>query len=206
MDEQKKIGIYGGSFDPVHLGHLNLAIELKELRGLDEVWFCPAQSNPLKTDTPSATASQRLQMLEAAIEGIPFFKVINNEILRPAPSYTIDTLKELYEQFPGYIFSLLLGEDSVSGFFRWHLPSDILSLAKVYVGARTGEIDPCRYGGEDQKLVQALQQGITQTRLMDISATMIRDRLSRELYCGHLLPAKVMDYIQQNKLYCKVNL
>lgn len=200
-EEQKKIGLYGGTFDPLHLGHINLAIELKELRGLDEVWFCPAQCNPHKTETPHASAAQRLEMLSLGLEGIPSFKVIDNEMKRPAPSYTIDTLTELKEQNPHAAFSLLLGEDSIPGFFRWNQPLEIISLANVYIGSRTGEIDRSRYSGEDQKILQALQQGTTQTCLMDISATLIRDRLSRGLYCGHLIPAKVLDYIKVNQLY-----
>lgn len=198
---QKKVGLYGGTFDPIHYGHLNLAVELLELCGLDEVWFCPAQSNPHKTEDPAAQAVHRLKMIQLAIEEIPYFKVIDSEIKRPAPSYTIDTLKELKEQNPTTVFSLLLGEDSVSGFFRWREPLAILQLANVHVGSRTGEVDSNRYGGEDQAILQAIRQGMTQTRLMDICSTMIRDRLGRGLYCGHLLPAKVIDYIKHNQLY-----
>lgn len=201
VEVQKKIGLYGGTFDPIHFGHINLAIELLELCNLDEVWFCPAQSNPHKAVVPVAEASQRLKMLELALQGIPAFRPIECEILRPAPSYTIDTLKGLIEQYPEYSFSLLLGEDSIPGFFRWHQPLEILERAKLYVGSRTGEIDRNRYSGEDQKILQAIQQGMTQTRLMDISATLVRDRLSRGLYCGHLIPSKVIDYIKENRLY-----
>lgn len=200
-EEQKKIGLYGGTFDPIHFGHLNLAIELLELRGLDEVWFCPAQSNPHKSVEPGAEASHRVNMLELALKEIPAFKVISNEVRRPAPSYTIDTLKELKEQYPDYSFSLLLGEDSISGFFRWHQPLEIIEKANLYIGSRIGEIDQNRYSGEDQKILQAIQQGMTQTRLMDVSATLVRDRLSRGFYCGHLIPAKVLDYIRDNRLY-----
>lgn len=197
----RKIGLYGGTFDPVHLGHINLAIELCELRSLDEVWFCPAQANPHKNTGPVVDAAHRLEMLKLAIEGIPNFKIIENELQRQSPSFTVDTLNELKTAYPEYAFSLLLGEDSISGFFRWHLPNEILQIANVYIGSRTGEIDRNRYSGEDQKVFQALQQGMTQTRLMDISSTMIRDRLGRNLYSGHLIPAKVLDYIKQYSLY-----
>lgn len=199
--EQKKIGIYGGTFDPIHFGHLNLAVELLELRGLDEVWFCPAQSNPHKPDAPITAAAHRLRMLELAFEGMPNFKVISNEIQRPAPSYFIDTIIELKELYPDYAFFLLLGEDSIPGFFRWRQPLDILEKASLCIGSRIGEFDRNRYSGEDPKILQAIQQGMTQTRLMDVSATLVRDRLGRGLYCGHLIPAKVMDYIKENQLY-----
>lgn len=200
-EEKTKIGLYGGTFDPIHLGHINLAVELAELRGLDEVWFCPAQSNPHKTDIPGGSMSQRMAMVQVAVQDIPNFKVIDNEARRPAPSYTIDTLKELKEAYPNNDFYLLLGEDSISGFFRWYQLPELLGIAKIFTGSRTGEFDKNRYSGEDQRVLAALVEGLTQTRLMDISATMIRDRLSRGLYCGHLLPGKVIDYIKQNGLY-----
>lgn len=200
-EQKKKIGFFGGTFDPIHFGHINLAIELRELRALDEIWFCPAQSNPLKTQAPSSSALQRLNMLKLAVADIPFFKVIDNEILRPAPSYTIDTLNELTQANPGYVFSLILGEDSISCFFRWNQPLEITVKAAPLIGCRTGEMDLNRYSGENPEILKALSQGITQTSLMDISATLIRDRLARGLYCGHLLPAKVIDDIKQNNLY-----
>lgn len=200
-NQQKKVGFYGGTFDPVHFGHLNLAVELLELRELDEVWFCPAQTNPHKTEIPGAEISHRLAMLELAVAELPFFKVIDDEARRAAPSYTVDTIKTLKEKNPDVSFSLLLGEDSLSGFFRWHQPSEIVDLVKIYTGSRTGEIDRNRFGGEDQRIMNALLEGMTQTRLMDISATMVRDRLNRGLYCGHLVPGKVLDYIKQNRLY-----
>lgn len=199
--KKKKVGIYGGTFDPVHFGHINLAVEVLELRALDEVWFCPAQCNPHKSDEPHADVAQRLAMLRLALQHIPHFAVIDNEAKRPLPSYTSDTLQELIGLYPENEYSLLLGEDSIPGFFRWHQPQQIVEMVKVYIGSRIGEIDRNRYSGEDPRVVAALQEGMTQTRLMDISATMVRDRLKRGLYCGHLVPGIVLDYIRQNKLY-----
>src|ERR1700741_3811719 len=93
------IGIYGGTFDPIHLGHLNLAIDMLEKRNLDEIWFCPAWISPHKlAKEPAAAAHHRLAMLQLAIAGIPQFRILDVEIQRQGPAYTVDTLRELIEQ------------------------------------------------------------------------------------------------------------
>lgn len=94
----KRIGFFGGTFDPIHLGHLNLAVEIMEKRQLDEVWFCPARVNPFKQDEQATDAFQRLEMVKIAIRDIPFFRAVDVEMSREGPSYTYDTIVELQKK------------------------------------------------------------------------------------------------------------
>jgi nicotinate-nucleotide adenylyltransferase len=200
----KKVGLLGGSFDPVHFGHLNLAFELMEKRGLDEVWFIPTQISPHKLHLLPVDLSHRLAMLHLAIEGIESFKVHDIEAKLPPPSYTIYTLQALMQQEKEYQFYLLLGEDALPGFFKWHLPQEIIKLLPLYIGSRSGVWtldDPLL----DSSIKEAIERGLTPTRLMDISSTQLRDRLAAKLPCPHLIPASALDYIHQNQLYTETN-
>jgi nicotinate-nucleotide adenylyltransferase len=204
MREFKHVGIYGGTFDPIHFGHINLALEIMEYHQLDEVWFCPANNNPHKQEIISATAEHRLAMLELALADLPDFGILPNELERPGPSYTIDTLKELVNEenetsYPSK-FYLILGEDSVPGFYRWREPAEIIKLAPPLVGKRFFSEKSLELEGNPE-ITEALLKGMTPTRLMEISATQIRDRVRKGLYIGHLLPAKVAEYIGHNRLY-----
>lgn len=194
-----KIGLYGGSFDPLHFGHLNLALELKEKRQLDEVWFCPAKISPFKTHAaPKVAGQQRLEMLRSVLKEIPGFRVLEIEVNREGPSYTVDTLLDLRQTYPEHEFYILMGEDALSHFFKWHKADEIVSLAKIAVGSRaqgSGEIMG------DAGIQRALSEGMTKTRIMEISSTEIRERLKKRLYCGHLIPAKILAFIYQNDLY-----
>lgn len=201
----KKIGIFGGTFDPIHFGHLNLAIELMEKKDLNEVWFVPAQINPHKLEkNPPVSLEHRLAMLQLATEDTPGFIVQDIEGKRPSPSYTVDTLREFIanekqETSPNQ-FYLILGEDSIPGFFQWHLPDEIIKLTPLLIGSRSG-LWTYDNPGVDPVIKEAIQKGLTQTRIMDISSTEVRDRLEKKLYSGHLIPAKVLAYIKQNQLY-----
>src|SRR5436853_4449646 len=138
----KRIGLFGGTFDPIHFGHLNLAFELMEKRGLDQVWFIPTQINPFKMEVPPTSMEHRLTMVQLAIRDIPQFHLKDLEKKRPPPSYTIHTLQafiaeEAYSPTPNQ-FYLLLGEDSLPGFFQWHLPEEIVKLVPLLIGLRSG--------------------------------------------------------------------
>lgn len=202
----KLIGIYGGSFDPVHIGHLSLAIEMVEAHGLDEVWFCPTGQNPRKYRMSSGP-EHRLNMLRLAIEGEPRFRILETEIAKPEPSYTVDTLEELHKaeskSSDPKAFALILGTDSARDFHKWRKPEEIIRLAQPLVGRR---IDESGGGLEDEfegtpDVIAALKRGVTPTRIMEISSIEIRYRLRKGKYCGHLLPRKVLDYIGANHLY-----
>lgn len=200
----KNIGLLGGTFDPIHFGHLNLAFELMEKKELDQVWFIPAQINPFKVQFPPISIDHRLAMVQLAIQDIPQFHLKDLEKERPPPSYTIDTLKafiaeEAYSSAPHQFF-LLLGEDSISGFIHWHLSEEIVDRVPLLIGSRSG-LWQTEFDSFNLPIREAIQKGMTPTRLMDISGTEIRKRFNEKLYCGHLVPAIVLDYIVANRLY-----
>lgn len=201
-----RIGIYGGTFDPIHFGHLNLAFELMEKAQLNEVWFVLAQVNPHKMEAVPATSfAHRLNMLKLALQDIASFKIKDLEGQRPPPSYTLHTLQALLaaedHRTSSPQFYLLLGEDAVPGFFRWHQPHQIVKLVPLLIGSRIGYWHEEKEGQDHLEIREAIQKGWIKTRVMDISSTDIRSRLSKKLYCGHLVPCKVLEYIEENCLY-----
>lgn len=198
-----KIGLLGGTFDPIHFGHLNLAIELKERCSLDQIWFIPAAQSPFKKIATPELADHRLRMVELAISEYHGFKVIDYELRNDSPSYTIDTLKYLLKTFPHESFCLLLGDDLVSSFHLWKSASEIINLIPIYVGNRQGldiklilEKNP-----GPQEITNILLKGVVRIPYMQIESNIIRKRIQQKLYCKHLVPAKVLDYIYQNQLY-----
>lgn len=132
--KKKKIGVYGGTFDPIHLGHIHLAQNLMEAHGLDEVWFCPAYQSPFKAESAATPPEKRYRMTELGVEAIPNFKVIDTEIKHPGPSYTVDTLRTLTKKYPDHQFYLLLGNDTARHFMDWKDPRGIIEMAKLIIG------------------------------------------------------------------------
>ena len=201
---KKQVGLYGGSFDPIHLGHLNLAVQMLEAHKLDEVLFCPTAINPLKSVSCFASANQRIEMLNLAIEQEPRFHVLDIEVNRAGPSYTIDTIHQLIEnrkeQEEEIEISLIIGGDAARSFHRWHQPEEIIRHAHLLIGSREMENINRDFQGSPQ-VIEAIHQGLTPIHVMEISSTEIRDRLARKLCCWHLLPGKVLDYILSHELY-----
>ena len=166
---RKNIGFFGGSFDPIHFGHISLAVHLMEAHHLEEVLFCPAFCSPFKTaNPPLASPEHRLAMLKLALE-LPQFKITTIELDQKKPAYTIDTIRAL--SIRG--IRLLLSEETAEHLNRWKETEDLVRLAPPLIGPREAPI----------------------------SSTDIRDRLKKKLYCGHLVPAKVLEYIRLHKLY-----
>lgn len=197
----KHIAFYGGTFDPVHIGHINVAIRLFEKNQIDEVWFVPTKKNPLKEQEPSASADHRLAMLHLALEPFSFCSVYEKEIKSSKTSYTVDTVQAILHDRLSYVkkISLVLGDDLLSQFDRWHEVDKLLSQVEVIVVTREGK-----------NIVNLLKKNnlynkgmfsILPIPLLDISSTEIKKRIQEGLYCGHLLPAKVLDYIQAYQLY-----
>jgi len=182
-----RIGILGGSFDPIHHGHLILARAAREELGLDCVVFIPANVSPHKTQTKPATAHDRLAMVQLAIEGEPGFETSDLELLRPPPSYTVETLRELTAQQPDDEFTLLIGADNVAKFETWREPDQIRRLAPIAVLDRASHDTP-----HDWPVVR---------RLVDISSTDIRVRTAAGRSIRYLTPDAVCDYIAKHSLY-----
>ena len=180
-------GILGGSFDPIHHGHLILARAALEELGLERILFVPANRSPHKTDTKPATAQDRLAMVQLAIQDEPDFQASNLELHRPPPSYTVDTLHELRAQHPDDQFTLLIGADNVAKFDTWREPDEIRRLARLAVLDRANHDSP-----HDWPVVR---------RLVDISSTDIRARVAAGRSIRYLTPDSVCDYIAREGLY-----
>src|SRR5690348_1068987 len=133
-----RVGIFGGTFDPVHTGHLILAEQGREQGRLDEVWFVPAAHPPHKDEPTLTRFEQRVEMLALALAGNPAFRIDELEKERPGPSYTVDTLDELRRRHPGHEFLLLIGSDTLLDLPNWYQPLRVLEQASLLVMARPG--------------------------------------------------------------------
>ena len=196
----KKIGFFGGTFDPPHIGHESMAIEHKEHAKLDMVLVCPTSASPLKQGDVIASNEQRLDMVRASFGAIPGFHVIEKEIFETGPSYTVETMQWLAAAHPGDELYLLLGADHIPLLPQWRDIETLLRLAQPLIGMR-GE----RASEIPQQLSNVLkkriEEGMKTIPLLDISATKIRKRLAAGAYCGHLLKKEVLDLIHYYSIY-----
>lgn len=201
----KKIGIYGGTFNPIHLGHISLAMQMLEIYQLDEVWFCPAGTSPFKQHSPATDGMHREAMVRLAIKGIRPFKCNTLDLHRPPPSYTVDLLRLLHaEAKQPTKFYLILGKDSADTFFSWHQPEEIIKLSSVVIGNRQNGADFRQWCPETTpQIAAALTGGLTPTWTMDISSTDIRQRILENRHVEHMLPQSVWRYIKKHHLYKK---
>jgi nicotinate-nucleotide adenylyltransferase len=183
----KKIGIYGGSFDPIHHGHLILAREAREALDLEKVILVPAAVSPFKRRAAAASGDIRLKMLHAAIEGEQGFAIDDCELRRPSPSWTIDTVLEIRRRETDSEIYLLIGEDNVAALDRWRRFDDLKKIVRFVVLDRTGS--------QTQRDYQIVR------RKIDISATEIRKRVAHEQSIHYLVPPAVEEIIRHEKLY-----
>lgn len=188
-----RVGIFGGTFDPIHNGHLITAQSVKEIRNLDKIIFIPAYISPHKQHAKASSPEHRLNMLRMAIDDIPFFECSDFEIKQHTISYTIDTLKE-YKKYYDEI-DLIIGYDNIFQFHTWKDPDEIFKLANVVVLKRKSS-HPIEYV---DKYVESAH--FVETRGIEISATDIRNRVHADLPIYYLVPEKVLEYINTNKLY-----
>ena len=192
-----KIGIMGGAFDPIHYGHLLLAIEALDALSLTEVLFIPTGTSPHKTVAGGATAEQRFEMTRMAIQKIPEFKTSRIEIDRKGQSRTIDTLIELQaRRGDDASFYLLLGMDSLRDFPNWKDPVGIQKRCTLVVAKRSG----CPTQTEKEKALVKPVHYLNMPRI-DIASSMIRDRIQKGKRIDFLLPDEVNQYIKQNRIY-----
>ncbi len=196
------VGILGGTFDPVHNGHLIVAEVARKQFNLNEVLFIPAGQPWLKVERTITPAKQRLEMLRLALDNKPHFRISEMEIKRPGPTYTIDTIKALKKRFKaeGELF-FILGQDSLMQLPQWHDASNLIKLCYLVAAARPGVKKP------DMKALEAKIPGIKQRvvlmkePMVDISASDVRERVARGLSVRHLVPEPVNRYIKEHKLY-----
>lgn len=183
----KKIAIYGGTFDPIHHAHLILARQAIETLRLEKVILVPAAISPLKKAAPVASGEVRLAMLQAAIKGEPGFEVSECELLRPPPSYTIDTVEYIRRRGCDPSIYCLIGEDNVEQLPRWHRFAELEKMVRFVVLDRSGKQPSYSY-----QLIR---------RRIDISATEIRRRVAQNESIRYLVPDSVQEIIQREKLY-----
>lgn len=212
------MGILGGTFDPIHFGHLRMAEELAEALGIDQVRFIPAGSPPHR-GVPRAEARHRLALAQRAVAGNPRFRVDNREVLRDRPSYSVDTLTDLRAGLPAETpLVLFMGSDAFLGLNTWHRWRELFDLAHIAVAHRPGFSpslwedalpDPLRRELDMRLTDQADELAATSAgkvflhpiTQLDISASQIRDRCLRGKSLRYLLPDTLIDYLYENRLY-----
>src|SRR4051812_24709008 len=185
------IGLFGGSFDPVHHGHLIVGEVAAEELGLELLRFVPAREQPFKQGQHRSSAEHRAAMLTLALTGTPRFALERAELQRPGPSYTVDTLRQLQQQEPGAEFLLLLGADAAAELPAWYQADQIRDLARIAVFARPGSSVP----------LSAWVDTVVEVPAIDISATEVRRRVARRQSVRYWVPDAVAEYITRHRLY-----
>ena len=192
-----KVGLFFGSFNPIHIGHLIIANTVRGYTALDQVWFVVSPQNPFKSSKSLLPDVDRLRMVELAIEDNFDLRACNVEFSMPRPSYTIDTLAYLKDRYPQHHFSLILGSDNLRHFHKWKNYEEILKQHGliIYPRPEAGQ-DKIR---EEIKNHPAIR--MVNAPLLDISATFIRDCIKKDISIKYLVHDKVEEYIYSRKFY-----
>ena len=192
-----RIGLFFGSFNPVHTGHLILANYMAQYTDLEQVWLVVSPHNPLKEKSTLARDRDRLNMAQLAVEGNSKLRASNVEMKLPQPSYTIDTLTYLAEQFPQHEFALIMGGDNLISLPKWKNYAILIENYPIYVYARPdAPIDATTHLANHKNI-----HILTDVPQMQISATFIRDALKNGKSIRYLVPEKVMYYIEEGRMY-----
>jgi len=208
------IGVFGGTFDPVHFGHLRPALEVQQALGLQQLRYFPAGQPPHR-DAPRASAPQRLAMLQRALQGQADVFIDERELHRPGPSFMVDTLQSLRQEFASTPLCLILGLDAFLSLPGWHQWQRLPQLAHLVVAHRPGwSAEVYQQDKELQILVEQRQCELAQLSAtpvgglvfipvtqLDISATLIREQVQQQQDIRYLLPDSVAQFIQQQNLY-----
>lgn len=186
-----RLGVFGGSFDPVHVGHLIAAEAAADLLRLDTVLFVPARVQPFKVGLHSASADDRVAMLALAVEGNPRFSLDPREVQRAGPSYSVDTLEALRSENQHDELFLLVGADAAWDLPRWHDAQSLQGFAKIFVLSRPGFDVP------DIEMIA----GAVDVPAINLSASQIREKARRGDSLRYMVPAAVVEYIESQGLY-----
>ncbi|MBR9757573.1 MAG: nicotinate-nucleotide adenylyltransferase [Algicola sp.] len=190
-----KIGLYFGTFNPIHIGHLVIANHMAEFSDLDQVWFVITPHSPFKKKSTLLDDHHRYEMVYRATEAYDKLKPSNIEFKLPQPNYTVNTLTHLYEKYPKHTFSLIMGEDNLKGFHKWKNYQAILEHHDIYVYPRIskGTIETHFDGHEKINRVEA--------PIMELSSTFIRDSIKAGKNIKPMLPENVWEYLDEMNFY-----
>ncbi|MCX6366080.1 MAG: nicotinate-nucleotide adenylyltransferase [Armatimonadetes bacterium] len=195
----RKLGVFGGTFDPIHYGHLRIAEEARERFGLDHILFVPNKVSPFKIGDTSTPATLRVELVQEAIAGNPHFSVWTGELEREGTSYTVETLRALAQEFPDSALYFLTGTDAVRDIGKWREPEACLTLAQFVAFYRPGVSEAeARIGVPDElepQIIFAAMNGL------DISSTEIRQRVQASRSIRYLVPESVVALIEKKRLY-----
>ena len=186
------IGLYFGSFNPIHVGHLIIANHIINESFLDEIWFVVSPQNPFKTNTVLLNEHHRLDLVKIATESEPKLKATNIEFKLPRPSYTIDTLTYLVEKFPKNTFSIIMGSDGFQNINKWKNAEELLKNYKIFIYNRPGF---------QIKEMSATNISIMDAPLLEISSTYIRKLIREKKSIRYLVPDNVKEKIEKNQYY-----
>jgi len=191
-----KVGLYFGTFNPIHAGHLIIANHMAEYTGLDQVWLVVTPHNPHKKKSTLLDDHHRLQMVFLATEDYPKLKPSDIEFRLPQPNYTVNTLAHLQEKFPSHEFSLLMGEDNLNSLHKWKNYEVILQNHDIYVYPRINNPDEIHPDVATNARIHPVDAPV-----IEISSTFIRNSIKEGKNVRPLLPAKVWDYVEHNLFY-----
>ncbi len=195
MNKKKKVGLFFGSFNPVHVGHMIIANFFVENTGLDEVWFVISPHNPLKNKATLLDDRKRYYMVQLAVEDNSYLKASNVEFHMEKPSYTIYTLAVLTEKYPDFDFVLLMGSDNLESFHRWKNHKEIIANYAIYVYNRPGK--------KQTKFDNHPKIKFFEAPLMQISSSYIRNQIKEGKSVEYLLTPKVFNYLMEIHAYEK---
>jgi nicotinate-nucleotide adenylyltransferase len=200
-----RIGIFGGTFDPVHMGHLILAEQCRDQAGLDEVWFLPSYHPPHKATTAVTRFDQRCDMIELATAGHPAFRLERIEKELPPPSYTAETLSVLKRRHPGHEFFLLMGSDQLPDLPMWYEPRRVIEHAGLVVVPRPGVM---LWTADRLATALGVEAGAVRLRfvacpMIDIASRELRRAVADGMSIRYMVPRAVEEYIHERKLYSR---
>jgi nicotinate-nucleotide adenylyltransferase len=192
-----KIGLYFGTFNPIHVGHLIIANHLAEHTDLEQIWMVVTPHNPLKQKSTLLDDYQRLHLVRLATEEYPKIKPSDVEFKLPQPNYTVNTLAHLLEKYPQHEFSLIMGEDNLKSFHKWKNYEYIVQNHDIYIYPRVSE------EAENLEFKDHPRIHMVNAPIVEISSTFIRDNIKNKKNIRPLLPHNVWEYVDHNNFYKK---
>lgn len=196
MGNIKKIGLFFGSFNPIHIGHLILANYILENSDMDELWFVVSPQNPFKEKKSLLKDHSRLDMVQLAVKNYPKMRASNVEFSLPQPSYTIDTLTYLHEKYPDVSFALIMGEDNLGGLGKWKNSETLIKNHQIIVYPRIFEGEK-----KDSEYLQHENIHLIQAPIIELSATEIRTMIKEGKNVRPMLPPEVFEYLDGSSFY-----